>query len=104
MKVAVSVARGLLGGEVAARFEEAGHSVTGWSSGRHDGYRQVDVLRRDESVRALDDGQPDALVHCAANPSVAACEADPAAARELNRPRSAESDVSRAGRAEPACG
>lgn len=84
MKVAVTGARGLLGGEVAARFGEAGHAVTGWSSGRHDGYRQVNVLRRGECVRALDDDQPDVLVHCAANPSVAACEADPAAARELN--------------------
>lgn len=81
MKVVVTGARGLLGGEVAARFGEAGHAVTGWSSGRHDGYRRVDVLRREESVRALDDDRPDVLVHCAANPSVAACEADPAAAR-----------------------
>lgn len=84
MKVVVTGARGLLGGEIVRRFGEAGYSVAGWSSGQHDGYRQVNVLRRQESVRALDDDRPDVLVHCAANPSVGACEADPAAARELN--------------------
>jgi dTDP-4-dehydrorhamnose reductase len=84
MKIVLTGARGLLGSEVARRFAADGHAVTGWTSGRHDGYRQVDVHRQEDIDLALDSGRPDAVIHCAANPNIASCEADPAAARELN--------------------
>lgn len=84
MKIAVTGARGLLGSEIARRFAADGHAVTGWSSGHHDGYRHVDVRRREDIGLALDEDRPDVVVHCAANPSIPSCEADPSAARELN--------------------
>ncbi|MBO0802912.1 MAG: SDR family oxidoreductase [Nocardiopsaceae bacterium] len=84
MRIAVTGARGLLGSEVARRLAADGHAVTGWSSGRHGGYRHADVRRQEDIDLALDSDRPDAVVHCAANPNIASCEADPAAARELN--------------------
>jgi dTDP-4-dehydrorhamnose reductase len=83
MIVAITGARGLLGGELI-RVIGARQATVGWSSGFHEGYRQVDVRSADDIARALDDDQPDIVVHCAADPNIASCESDPDAARELN--------------------
>jgi dTDP-4-dehydrorhamnose reductase/S-adenosylmethionine synthetase len=60
--------------------------VVGWSHGDHDGYASVDVTSQESIERALYAAEtlPDTIIHCAANPNIAACEADPAKARELN--------------------
>jgi dTDP-4-dehydrorhamnose reductase/S-adenosylmethionine synthetase len=75
----------LLGGAVSRRFGGAA-GVAGWSGGDHEGYVSVDVTSQEAIERALDTAGtlPDAIIHCAANPNIAACEADPAMARELN--------------------
>lgn len=66
------------------RYFTSRDTAIGWSHGAHEGYRQVDVTRQRSIDQALDEDQPDVIIHCAANPNIAACEADPAAARELN--------------------
>lgn len=83
MIVAVTGARGLLGSEFMIAFG-ARQAAVGWSSGIHEGYRQVDVRSADQIARALDDDQPDIVIHCAADPNIVSCENDPVAARELN--------------------
>lgn len=83
MIVVITGARGLLGGELMRVFG-ARLATVGWSGGAHEGYRQVDVRSADDIARALDQDQPDIVIHCAANPTVVSCESDPEAARELN--------------------
>jgi dTDP-4-dehydrorhamnose reductase len=82
--IVVTGARGLLGSAVSCRFGWSG--AIGWSHGDHEGYRKVDVTSQDSIERALDAAEiaPEAIIHCAANPNTAACEADPDMARELN--------------------
>jgi dTDP-4-dehydrorhamnose reductase len=83
VKAVVTGSRGLLGSEVMRYFTSHG-TADGWSSGAHKGYWQVDVTDQQAIDHALDLDQPDVIIHCAANPNIAACQADPAAARELN--------------------
>src|SRR5690348_13180388 len=83
MIVVVTGARGLLGSQIMHSFG-SGHTVIGWSAGQHEGYRQVDVTDRGQIDRGLDEDRPDLVIHCAANPNIASCEADPQAAREMN--------------------
>jgi dTDP-4-dehydrorhamnose reductase len=83
MIVVVTGARGLLGSEIMRSFGER-ETVIGWSSGAHAGYRQVDVTDPGEIAAGLDQDRPDVVINCAANPNIAACEADPEAAREVN--------------------
>lgn len=83
MIAAITGARGLLGSEFMSRFGIA-DSAVGWSSGLHEGYRQVDVRVSDQISRALDTDCPDVVIHCAADPNIVSCENDPEAARELN--------------------
>lgn len=83
MIVVVTGARGLLGSEVM-RFFRLHEAAVGWSSSEHNGYRKVDVTQKRDIDRALDEDRPDVIIHCAANPNVAACEDHPEAARELN--------------------
>jgi dTDP-4-dehydrorhamnose reductase len=83
MIVVVTGARGLLGSEIIHSFGPD-HEVIGWSAGQHEGYRQVDVTDQRQIEHGLDQDRPDLVIHCAANPNIASCEADPQAARELN--------------------
>ncbi|WP_405523613.1 SDR family oxidoreductase [Streptomyces canus] len=83
MIAVVTGARGLLGSEFMIAFGTR-QAALGWSSGTHEGYRQVDVRSADQIARALDDDQPDVVIHCAADPNIVSCEEDPVAARELN--------------------
>jgi dTDP-4-dehydrorhamnose reductase len=83
--IVVTGARGLLGSAASRRFGGL-PDVIGWSHGDHDGYVSVDVTSQDSIGRALNaaGAPPDTIIHCAANPNIAACEADPVMARELN--------------------
>lgn len=85
--IVVTGARGLLGSAVSRRFGGP-PGVAGWSRGDHDGYVRADVTSQEAVERALDaaGAPPEAIIHCAANPNIAACEADQDMARELNEP------------------
>jgi len=83
VKIVVTGSRGLLGSEIM-RFFGAREAAIGWSGGGHEGYRRVDITNQKDIDHGLDIDRPDIVIHCAANPNVASCEADPRAARELN--------------------
>jgi dTDP-4-dehydrorhamnose reductase len=88
-RAVVTGASGLLGGAVLRDLAAHAVDVEGWSHvvpAAPDGirFRTVDLRDPDVSEGALRAAEPDAVVHCAALTDVDACEADPAAARELN--------------------
>ena len=71
MRVLVTGAAGQLGRDCVARFESAGHDVTGC------GRAELDVGDRDAVLSAVIALRPSAVVNCAAWTAVDACEADP---------------------------
>lgn len=77
MRVLVTGAEGFVGGHLLPRLVEAGMDVTGTD-------RDVDVTDRDALVAAVRRVRPEAIVHLAAQSSVAASWKDPLSAYRLN--------------------
>jgi dTDP-4-dehydrorhamnose reductase len=87
MRVLVTGAGGLVGGELAVRLA-AGHAVVAaeHATPAPPGLTRIplDLEDRASIERALAAARPDAVVHCAALADADACERDPGRARRLN--------------------
>lgn len=79
MRIVVLGAGGMLGQEVVAAANLAGHEALGY--GRY----EVDVTDRDRVVARLDLDRPDAVINCAAWTDVDGAEDDPEAVMAVNR-------------------
>jgi len=77
MRIVVTGAGGFVGGRLVPRLEAAGHTV-------FPSDREVDVSDPDSVVTELLRARPDALIHLAAQSSVAASWADPSSAFRIN--------------------
>ncbi len=88
MRVMITGARGLLGLNLALQAAER-HTVIGVDKidilrPHSFEMRQIDLLSPDAAARALDEVQPQWVIHCAALANVDACEEQPELARRLN--------------------
>ncbi|KAK6523779.1 hypothetical protein TWF281_001751 [Arthrobotrys megalospora] len=85
-KVVVTGATGLLGRQVVKAFDEAGWEVIGTGLSRANPPRilKVDVTKKDEVEKLLEDVKPVIVVHCAAEKSPDRCANDPAGTKALN--------------------
>ena len=87
MRVLITGASGLLGLNLALEACQA-HDVSGVDRSTLTSAPfpiiKADLLDRAAIGRALDEAQPDAVVHCAAIADIDACEADPDAAHRTN--------------------
>ncbi len=87
MKILITGASGLLGFNLSLQMHSA-HEIIGVdrSSLANTPFPiiKTDLLDTDAIPRILDESQPDALIHCAANANVDACELDPSNAATLN--------------------
>ena len=87
MKILVTGASGLLGLNLGLQMHDK-HEIVGVdrASLANTPFPLInaDLLNTDAVPRILDESQPDALIHCAANANVDACELDPDAAATLN--------------------
>lgn len=79
MKLLVTGAGGLLGGAVAVHAEARGYEVIGLDR------RALDVTDGVAVRAAVDEAAPELVVHCAAFTAVDGAEAEPDAARAVNR-------------------
>ena len=79
MKILVTGAGGLLGGELSRRLPLQGHEVTSVT------HRELDITEPSAVVAAVRALRPDVVVNCAAFAAVDAAQADPAAAFAVNR-------------------
>ncbi|EOD46813.1 Methionine adenosyltransferase 2 subunit beta [Neofusicoccum parvum] len=82
----VTGATGLLGSQVAQAFAKHGWKTvgTGLTRANPPSTIKLDLLDGAAIEKALDDVQPDVIVHCAADRSPDSCNNHPAAARALN--------------------
>ena len=87
MKILVTGASGLLGLNLSLQMHGA-HEIVGVDRASLANTPfpiiKTDLLDADAVPRILDESQPDALIHCAANANVDACELDPSNAATLN--------------------
>ena len=87
MKILVTGASGLLGLNLSLRMI-ATHTIVGVDRNKLSGTPfelvKADLLEAGASSRLIDEVQPDAVIHTAANADVDACESDPEGARLLN--------------------
>jgi len=87
MKILVTGASGLLGLNLSLQMHQT-HNIIGVdrASLANTPFPLInaDLLDADAIQRILDESQPDALIHCAANANVDACELDPSNAAILN--------------------
>jgi len=94
MRILITGASGLLGLNLA--WEAARHHEVYGTVYRHSlrtkafHVIQADLTLSGAVERALDEAQPDWVIHCAALASIDKCEADPALARKLNTELAAE--------------
>jgi dTDP-4-dehydrorhamnose reductase len=79
MKILVTGAAGLLGGELARRLPLRGHDVTPLARG------DLDITDAEAVLRALGAVRPDAVVNCAAFAGVDACQTETEQAFAVNR-------------------
>lgn len=79
MNVLITGASGHLGPWLCRAFRRRGAGVTGWS-----GRQQVNLLDETAVTAALKGAAPDILIHAAGVTSMAAADADPDLARNLN--------------------
>ncbi len=77
MRVYVTGAGGFVGGQLLPALEAAGHDVSAAD-------QDVDVTRRDAVAHAFGAARPDAIIHLAAQSSVARSLRDPGAAWRVN--------------------
>lgn len=83
MRILVTGASGFIGRACLGAF--AGHVVRGTYRLRHDpGLTHLELLDEAAVRRCLNEFRPEAIVHCAARPSVDWCEENPDAARTAN--------------------
>ena len=87
MKILVTGASGLLGLNLSLQMHGT-HEIIGVDRSKLANTPfdliKLDLLDADALPKLLDDSKPDALIHCAANALVDACELDPNAASTLN--------------------
>ena len=87
MKILITGASGLLGLNLSLGMIEA-HTILGVDRNKLTGTPfeivKADLLKAGACSRLIDEVQPDAIIHTAANANVDACEADPVGARLLN--------------------
>ena len=87
MKILVTGASGLLGLNLSLQMHNA-HEIIGVDRSKLADVPfeliKADLLDADVVPYILDESQPDALIHCAANANVDACELDPDSASTLN--------------------
>ena len=87
MKILVTGASGLLGLNLSLQMHGT-HEIVGVDRSKLANTPfdiiKLDLLDADALPKLLDDSKPDALIHCAANALVDACELDPNAASTLN--------------------
>jgi len=87
MKILVTGASGLLGLNLSLQMHES-HTIIGVDrqklSNTPFDLIKADLLDADALPRILDESKPDALIHCAANALVDACEQTPDATHTLN--------------------
>ncbi len=87
MKILVTGASGLLGLNLSLQMHGT-HEIIGVDRSKlaHTPFDliKLDLLDSDNLPKLLDESKPDALIHCAANANVDACELDPSAASTLN--------------------
>lgn len=106
MRVAVTGANGLVGGEAVAQLDGQGHQVLALGRGPSrlppgpHTYREADLAAPGATAAALAGFRPAAVLHAGAMTDVDACERDPALAWRANVEGTAE--VARACRALPA--
>ena len=89
MRVVLTGASGQLGAYLVGRLVAAGHEVSAWSgtdTGMRGGValRPVDLTDAEAIGRALDEDDPEAIVHAAAISAADAVRRDPAQARAVN--------------------
>ena len=87
MKILVTGASGLLGLNLSLRMIEA-HTIVGVDRNKLAGTPfeivKADLLEAGACSRLIEEVQPDAIIHTAANANIDACESDPEGARLLN--------------------
>jgi dTDP-4-dehydrorhamnose reductase len=87
MKILVTGASGLLGLNLSLRMIEV-HTIVGVDRNKLSGTPfeivKADLLEAGACSRLIDEIQPDAIIHTAANANIDACESDPEGARLLN--------------------
>ncbi len=79
MRILVTGARGLLGGEILAGLRTRGHDFVGLSHG------ELDIVQQDAVEAALTRYRPEAVIHCAAYTAVDRAESEPERALMVNR-------------------
>lgn len=77
-RIAITGADGMVGRELGRESIERGLAWTGWKRA------DCDVTDEDSVRRALDDAEPDVVIHAAAWTDVDGCEADPVRAFRVN--------------------
>jgi len=82
MKVLITGAGGMLGAEVAERFQQAGHTVI--PTGRKPSLVPMDITNPQQVREVFDQHHPDVVIHCAAMTNVDACERRPQDAYHAN--------------------
>jgi dTDP-4-dehydrorhamnose reductase len=83
MRILVTGASGFIGNACLEAFDTDRIRGT-YATRARPGLHHLDLLDREETRRCLRDFRPEAIVHCAARPSVDWCELNPGAARQLN--------------------
>jgi len=85
-RVLVTGAAGQLGGYLLRRLEESGYAASGLGRREAPGiYVVADIRDRAQLADALEQAQPDAIIHGAAYTDVDGCERDPELADAINR-------------------
>jgi dTDP-4-dehydrorhamnose reductase len=82
MRILVTGAKGQLGTELMARLEPSQHDVVGVDLDHGDA--TLDITRRDLTLAAITQLEPDAIIHGAAFTAVDACESQPDTAYLVN--------------------